>query len=53
LQYRNRRTHANESGLTAAQKKFGGAQGEKMSKNKAMNEKITDGVRGLVEKLTG
>ncbi|KAF1843641.1 uncharacterized protein K460DRAFT_368504 [Cucurbitaria berberidis CBS 394.84] len=42
-----------DKGLEAAQKKFGGAQGQKMSQNRGMNEKITDGARKLFEKFTG
>ncbi|KAG9200282.1 hypothetical protein G6514_007495 [Epicoccum nigrum] len=34
-------------------KKFGGAQGQKIAGNRAMSEKITDGLRGAYEKLTG
>ncbi|KAF2846033.1 hypothetical protein T440DRAFT_472191 [Plenodomus tracheiphilus IPT5] len=34
-------------------KKFGGAQGQKISQNRAMSEKITDGMRKAYEKVTG
>jgi len=36
-----------DKALSMAQKKLG------MKENKALNEKITDGLRGLYEKLTG
>ncbi|KAJ4365544.1 hypothetical protein N0V83_008163 [Neocucurbitaria cava] len=42
-----------DKGLEMAQKKFGGAQGQKMSQNRNLNEKITDGMRKAYEKLTG
>ncbi|KAH7378673.1 hypothetical protein BKA66DRAFT_466428 [Pyrenochaeta sp. MPI-SDFR-AT-0127] len=34
-------------------KKFGGAQGQKIAGNRAMSEKITDGIRKAFEKVTG
>ena len=33
--------------------KFGGAQGSKVAGNKALSEKITDGIRKAFEKATG
>ncbi|KAH7406732.1 hypothetical protein DE146DRAFT_753286 [Phaeosphaeria sp. MPI-PUGE-AT-0046c] len=37
----------------AGAKKFGGAQGQKIAGNRAMSEKITDGMRKAFEKVTG
>merc|ERR1711879_879164 len=42
-----------DKGLDAAEKKFGGAWGQDTQKNRAMNEKITDGARDMFEKATG
>lgn len=42
--------------LDAAEKKFGGARfagADAAQKNRGMNEKITDGIRKMVEKVTG
>ncbi|KAH8728117.1 hypothetical protein GQ44DRAFT_769638 [Phaeosphaeriaceae sp. PMI808] len=39
--------------LTAGAKKFGGAQGQKIAGDRAMTEKITDGLRKIFEKATG
>lgn len=42
--------------LDAAEKKFGGAKfagPDAAQKNRGMNEKITDGIRKMVEKVTG
>lgn len=42
--------------LDAAEKKFGGARfagPDAAQKNRGMNEKITDGIRKMVEKVTG
>ncbi|CAO2656067.1 Nn.00g048700.m01.CDS01 [Neocucurbitaria sp. VM-36] len=42
-----------DKGLDTAEKKFGGAQGQNSEKNRGVNEKITDGARGMFEKATG
>ncbi|KAF2011719.1 hypothetical protein BU24DRAFT_466398 [Aaosphaeria arxii CBS 175.79] len=42
-----------DKGLESAEKKFGGAWGQNTEKNRGINEKITDGARGLFEKATG
>ncbi|KAF2737940.1 hypothetical protein EJ04DRAFT_421793, partial [Polyplosphaeria fusca] len=42
-----------DKGLNAAEKKFGGAWGQDAHKNRAVNEKITDGARDMFEKATG
>ncbi|KAF1935278.1 hypothetical protein EJ02DRAFT_428579 [Clathrospora elynae] len=42
-----------DKGLDAAEKKFGGAAGADSEKNRGVNEKITDGARGMFEKATG
>lgn len=40
------------TGLDAAEKKFGGGKIDP-TKQRGMNEKITDGARGMLEKATG
>ncbi|KAF2267641.1 hypothetical protein CC78DRAFT_577023 [Lojkania enalia] len=42
-----------DKGLDAVEKKFGGSWGQDTEKNRAMNEKITDGARNMFEKATG
>ncbi|EKG12204.1 hypothetical protein MPH_10687 [Macrophomina phaseolina MS6] len=42
-----------DKGLDAAEKKYGGSWGQDTQKHRAMNEKITDGVRGKFESATG
>ncbi|EON66994.1 hypothetical protein W97_06110 [Coniosporium apollinis CBS 100218] len=42
-----------DKGLTAVQKKYGGAKFSDPNKNKATNEKITDKARSMFEKTTG
>ncbi|KAL6705310.1 hypothetical protein ACN47E_007120 [Coniothyrium glycines] len=42
-----------DKAFNAGAKKFGGAQGQKIAGNRAMSEKITDGMRKAYEKLTG
>lgn len=42
-----------DKGLDAVEKKFGGERFSDPSKNRAMNEKITDFVRKMFEKVTG
>lgn len=42
-----------DKGLDAVEKKFGGERFSDPSKNRAMNEKITDFVRKMIEKVTG
>ncbi|KAJ4405119.1 hypothetical protein N0V91_005481 [Didymella pomorum] len=42
-----------DKGLDAAEKKFGGSMGQDAQKNRAVNEKITDGARNMFEKATG
>ncbi|KAJ8107141.1 hypothetical protein OPT61_g9071 [Boeremia exigua] len=42
-----------DKAFAAGAKKFGGAQGQKVANNRAMSEKITDGLRGAYEKMTG
>ncbi|KNG52650.1 hypothetical protein DDE82_001660 [Stemphylium lycopersici] len=42
-----------DKAFNAGAKKFGGAQGQKIAGNKAMSEKITDGMRKAYEKITG
>lgn len=45
-----------DKGLDAVEKKFGGqrfAGPDAVQKNRAMNEKITDYIRKMVEKVTG
>ena len=45
-----------DKGLEAAENKFGGARfagPDAMQKNRGMNEKITDTIRKLIEKVTG
>ncbi|KAJ4371656.1 hypothetical protein N0V86_008209 [Didymella sp. IMI 355093] len=42
-----------DKAFAAGAKKFGGAQGQKVAGNRAMSEKITDGMRGVYEKITG
>ena len=42
-----------DKGLDALEKKFGGARFADPNRNRAMNEKITDFVRKVVEKVTG
>ena len=45
-----------DKGLEAVEKKFGGerfAGADAMQKNRGMNEKITDTIRKLIEKITG
>lgn len=45
-----------DKGLEAAEKKFGGARfagPDAAAKNRGMNEKITDAIRKLIEKVTG
>ncbi|KAF2128549.1 hypothetical protein P153DRAFT_292793, partial [Dothidotthia symphoricarpi CBS 119687] len=42
-----------DKALDGAEKKFGGAQGQNTEQNRAVNEKITDGARGMFEKATG
>ena len=45
-----------DKGLDAVEKKFGGerfAGPDAMQKNRGMNEKITDTIRKLIEKVTG
>ena len=42
--------------LDAAEKKFGGARfagPDAAEKNRGMNQKITDGIRKIIEKVTG
>ena len=41
------------SGLDAAEKKYGGKWGQDPQKDRAVNEKITDTARGVVEHATG
>ena len=45
-----------DKGLEAVEKKFGGARfagPDAAAKNRGMNEKITDTIRKLIEKVTG
>ncbi len=42
-----------DKGLDAVEKKFGGQRFADASKNRAMNEKITDFIRKMIEKVTG
>ncbi len=42
-----------DKGLDAVEKKFGGQRFADPQKNRAMNEKITDFIRKMVEKVTG
>ncbi|KAJ4332883.1 hypothetical protein N0V87_008013 [Didymella glomerata] len=42
-----------DKGLDAAEKKYGGSMGQDPQKNRATNEKITDGARNMFEKATG
>ncbi|KAF3039655.1 hypothetical protein E8E11_002620 [Didymella keratinophila] len=42
-----------DKAFAAGAKKFGGAQGQKVANDRAMSEKITDGMRGAYEKATG
>ncbi|KAJ4392771.1 hypothetical protein N0V91_011266 [Didymella pomorum] len=42
-----------DKAFAAGAKKFGGAQGQKIANNRGMSEKITDGLRGAYEKITG
>jgi len=42
-----------DKGLDAAEKKWGGSMGQDTQKNRAVNEKITDGARNMFEKATG
>ncbi|KAJ4320244.1 hypothetical protein N0V94_003508 [Neodidymelliopsis sp. IMI 364377] len=42
-----------DKAFAAGAKKFGGAQGQKIANNRGMSEKITDGLRGAYEKMTG
>ncbi|KAF2794973.1 hypothetical protein K505DRAFT_324367, partial [Melanomma pulvis-pyrius CBS 109.77] len=42
-----------DKGLDAVEKKFGGSAGANPDKHRKINEKITDGARGLFEKFTG
>ncbi|OJD34668.1 uncharacterized protein BKCO1_2100075 [Diplodia corticola] len=42
-----------DKGLDAAEKKYGGSMGQDTQKNRAMNEKITDGIRDKFESATG
>ncbi|KAF2197303.1 hypothetical protein GQ43DRAFT_475562 [Delitschia confertaspora ATCC 74209] len=42
-----------DKGLDAAEKKYGGSMGQDTQKNRNVNEKITDGARGMFEKATG
>ncbi|KAF2252695.1 hypothetical protein BU26DRAFT_562415 [Trematosphaeria pertusa] len=42
-----------DKGLDSAEKKFGGSMGQDTQKNRGINEKITDGARGMLEKVTG
>ncbi|PVH95316.1 hypothetical protein DM02DRAFT_675564 [Periconia macrospinosa] len=42
-----------DKAFEAGAKKFGGAQGQKVAGNRAMSEKITDGMRNAYEKATG
>jgi len=42
-----------DKAFNAGAKKFGGAQGQKIAGNRAMSEKITDGMRKAYEKVTG
>lgn len=42
-----------DKAFNAGAKKFGGAQGQKISQNRALSEKITDGMRKAYEKATG
>lgn len=42
-----------DKGLDALEKKFGGERFADPSKNRAMNEKITDFLRKVIEKVTG
>ncbi|CAF9907288.1 MAG: hypothetical protein ALECFALPRED_003291 [Alectoria fallacina] len=42
-----------DKGLDTVEKKFGGQRFSDPSKNRAMNEKITDFIRKMFEKVTG
>lgn len=42
-----------DKALDAAEKKFGGQRFADPNKNRGMNEKITDFIRKMVEKVTG
>ncbi|KAH9880166.1 hypothetical protein J1614_002192 [Plenodomus biglobosus] len=42
-----------DKAFNAGAKKFGGAHGQKISQNRGMSEKITDGMRKAFEKVTG
>jgi hypothetical protein len=42
-----------DKAFTTGMKKFGGAQGQKIAGNRAMSEKITDGMRKAYEKISG
>ena len=42
-----------DKGLDAVEKKFGGQRFADPNKNRGMNEKITDFIRKMIEKVTG
>ena len=42
-----------DKGLDAVEKKFGGKRFADPNTNRAMNEKITDFIRKMIEKVTG
>ncbi|KAJ4365540.1 hypothetical protein N0V83_008159 [Neocucurbitaria cava] len=42
-----------DKGLDSVEKKYGGSMGADTQKNRGVNEKITDGARGMFEKATG
>ncbi|KAI9712877.1 MAG: hypothetical protein M1812_006746 [Candelaria pacifica] len=42
-----------DKGLDSIEKKYGGAKFQDPNKNRAMNEKITDKIRSVFEKMTG
>ena len=42
-----------DKALDAVEKKFGGQRFADPNKNRAMNEKITDFIRKMIEKVTG
>lgn len=42
-----------DKALESAERKFGGAHGNKLAGNRKVNEGITDKLRGLFEKMTG
>ncbi|KAH6637461.1 hypothetical protein C7974DRAFT_410939 [Boeremia exigua] len=50
--YLDKGTHTSPC-LDAAEKKWGGSMGQDTQKNRAVNEKITDGARNMFEKATG